>query len=145
MKHLLFSFSLLFISLFSLAQTNPGNQLQEPNYYQDGLNNEALREAGAALRKYTRQYYIGTGIMIGGYTLITLSAVTAASTNGTAGYENAGLATVGFLATVGGTVLQIISHRHIGKAGRLLERASMSSLHIQPSSTGIGLGLAYRF
>lgn len=139
MKYCFLTLTLLLVTLVSMAQTNPGNKMTEPSFYQES-NNDALRQAGAALRKHTRQYYIGTGIVVGGLTLSTAAAV--ASINGA---ENGGLATVGSLATIAGMVIQIISHRHIGNAGKILERASMSSFQVQPSSTGVGMGLAYHF
>lgn len=139
MKYLLFTLSLFLISFAAKSQTNPASQLKEPNYYQD-INSEALKEAGTHLRKYTREYYLGTGLMAGGYILVFSAAMSSMG-----GTENIGLATVGALTTSAGLLLQILSHRHIGKAGQILERSAQNSLHIQPSSSGIGLGLAYRF
>lgn len=139
MKYCLLTLTLLLVTLVSMAQTNPGNKMTEPSFYQES-NNDALRHAGAALRQHTRQYYLGTGILVGGLTLTTAAAIASIG-----GADNTGLATVGSLATIAGMVIQIISHRHIGNAGRILERASMSSLQIQPGPTGIGMGLAYHF
>lgn len=136
MKHLFFSIFLLLISFFSLAQDKPAGQTTDP-VIQKETQNDALKEAGAAFRKHTRQYYVGTGIMMGGIVVITASGLTA--------NDNTGLVTFGILTALTGTVLQVISHRHIGRAGEILENASLSSLRIQPASSGTGLALAYHF
>ena len=144
MKYLLLSLSFFFISHASFAQINPGNQMSEPAYYQGG-NDTNIREAGIALQKYTKQYYLGTGLMAGGYVLVAAAAITAAAAPGGTGSENVGLATVGSITFLAGLIVQVLSHRHIGRAGQLLERGAMGSLKVQPASSGMGLGLAYSF
>lgn len=92
--------------------------------------------AGEYLQRHSRQYYLGTGLMAGGY-VIALASVSS---------ESAGLATIGGLAILGGFVVQVLSHRHIGRAGELLERSTLSErIQIQGSPVGPGMGLAYRF
>lgn len=92
--------------------------------------------AGEYLQKYSRQYYLGTGLMVGGM------LISAASVN----TYSSGLATAGGLLVLGGFVVQVLSHRHIGRAGELLEQSSISqNFKIQASPEGLGLGLAYRF
>lgn len=137
MKIILYTLSFLLISFASVAQSNPGTTMREPNYYQDN-NPLALREAGRSLQKFTTQFYIGTGIMIGGTVLTSLSTV---DTNN----PNQSMAAVGAIMVVAGTVVQLISFKHVGKAGRLLENGTLSNLKVQGSSSGMGLGLAYHF
>lgn len=92
--------------------------------------------AGELLQKHSRQYYLGTGLMAAGY-VISLTSLYSEST---------GLVTVGGLAILGGFVVQVLSHRHIGRAGKLLERSTLSEhIQIQGSPAGLGMGLAYRF
>lgn len=136
MKYLFFSIFLLLISFFSFAQDRPAEKATATEIKQENKE-EALRQAGAAFRKHTKQYYLGAGIMMGGVVIITASGLTAS--------DNAGLVTFGIITALTGTVLQVISHRHIGRAGEILENASLSSLRIQPASSGMGLGLAYHF
>lgn len=133
MKYLLL---LLFVclSLISQAQVNPGKNLNEPNFYANGDQNTKM--AGEYLQKYSRQFYVGTGLMAGGYA-ITLASIYS---------ESSGAATVGGLVILGGFVVQVLSHRHIGRAGELLERSAISQrIQIQESPAGLGMGLAYRF
>lgn len=133
MKYLLI---LLFVcvSLASNAQGNPGKSMNEPNFYVNG--DQDTRMAGEYLQKYSRQFYLGTGLMAGGYA-ISLASIYS---------ESAGLITVGGLAILGGFVVQVLSHRHIGKAGELLERSAIAGrVQIQGSPAGLGMGLAYRF
>lgn len=133
MKYLLL-FLFLGLSMMSYAQGNPGKNLNEPNFYVSGDQNTRL--AGEYLQKYSRQFYIGTGLMASGY-VIALASVYS---------ENTGVATVGGLAILGGFVVQVLSHRHIGRAGELLERSAISQrIQIHGSSAGLGMGLAYRF
>lgn len=136
MKHLFFSIFLLLISFISFAQDRPAEKATGTEIKQESKE-EALRQAGAAFRKHTRQYYLGAGIMMGGVVIITASGLTA--------NDNPGLVTFGIITALTGTVLQVISHRHIGRAGEILENASLSSLRLQPASSGMGLGLAYHF
>lgn len=137
MKILFTTLSFLFISFASMAQGNPGTTMKEPSYYQDN-NPIALREAGRSLQKFTTQFYIGTGIMVGGTILTSISTVDINN-------PNQSMATVGAIMVVAGTVVQLISFKHVGKAGRLLENGALSNLKIQGSSSSMGLGLAYHF
>lgn len=136
MKHLFFTLLLLLISFSSFAQDKPAEKPTAPEI-QPESKEDALKQAGVALQKHTRQYYLGAGIMMGGVVIITASGLTAG--------DNAGLVTFGIITALTGTVLQVISHRHIGRAGEILENASLSSLRLQPASSGMGLGLAYHF
>lgn len=133
MKYLL---TLLFAcaSLAANAQANPGRSINEPSFY---VNDEQdTKMAGELLQKHSRQYYLGTGLMAAGY-VISLTSLYSEST---------GLVTVGGLAILGGFVVQVLSHRHIGRAGKLLERSTLSEhIQIQGSPAGLGMGLAYRF
>ena len=137
MKIILCTLSFFLICFASVAQSNPGNTMREPNYYQDN-NPLAVREAGRSLQKFTTQFYIGTGIQIGGTVLASLSNVDMNN-------PNQSMAAVGAIMMVAGTVVQLISFKHVGKAGRLLENGTLSNLKIQGSSSGMGLGLAYNF
>jgi hypothetical protein len=133
MKYLL-TILFLGITIAANAQGNPGRNMSEPSFYTTG--DSSTRMAGEYLQKYSRQYYLGTGLMVGGY-IIALAAIPG---------ENPGLIVAGGLATVGGFVVQLLSHRHIGRAGELLQQSAISqNIKIQGSSTGLGLGLAYHF
>lgn len=104
--------------------------------------------AGEHLKKYTRQFYIGTGLMAVGYTAASISLANALANQNTGGSSvNGGTGvTIGGLMLLGGAIVQVLSHRHIGKAGELLERSALSQkLELQGSPTGLGLGLAYKF
>lgn len=142
-------FPLLLLCSLSMAafSQSPGRQINEPAYYQQE-DSESLRLAGEYLKKHSRQFYIGTGLMVAGYTVTYISlssALNNQSTNGNTASIGAGI-TFGSLMVIGGTVIQILSHRHIGKAGEMLERSTLShNLRLQGSPAGLGLGLAYRF
>lgn len=143
-------FLFLTFSIFSLscfAQSKPQRQINEPNYYQEG-SSQGIRMAGQHLKKYTRQFYLGTGLMAVGYTAASISlanAVANQNTNGGSVSGGAGV-TIGGLMLLSGAIVQVLSHRHIGKAGELLERSALNqNLELQGSQTGVGLGLAYKF
>lgn len=133
MKYLLILLFLC-ITIAANAQGNPGRNMSEPSFYTNG--DSSTRMAGEYLQKYSRQYYLGAGLMAGGY-IIALAAIPS---------ENPGLLVAGGLASVGGIVVQLLSHRHIGRAGELLQQSAISqNLKIQGSSAGMGIGLAYHF
>ena len=85
--------------------------------------------------KYARNYYIGMGLMGGGY-IISFAALAG---------ENYGLATIGSLMVITGFVYQIESHSHIGKAGRILRNSNIPKLSsITPASSGIGVAFNFK-
>lgn len=99
--------------------------------------------AGEQLQKYTRRYYIGLAMISGGHIIAMASALASLNNQQTA--PPSGIL-IGSLAATGGFVLQILSHRHIGKAGRFLKESTLGqNLHLQGSPEGLGIGLAYRF
>lgn len=140
---------LLLLCILSIAaySQSTGRQINESIYYQQE-DNESLRLAGEHLKKHSRQFYVGTGLMVAGYTIAYISlanAVNHQNTNGSTVSLGAGV-TLGSLMILGGSVIQILSHRHIGKAGEMLEQSTLShNLRLQGSPAGLGLGLAYRF
>lgn len=149
MKTLLLCLPLLIISLYTKAQRNPGEKMNEPSFYEEKdlsreeLKMEPIQLAGEHLQKYTREYYIGLAMIGGGYTLAGASAVSSFY-NRQAG-PSAGIL-VGSLIATGGLVIQFISHRHIGKAGRLLKESTLSeNIRFQGSTEGLGIGLASCF
>lgn len=148
MKTLFLLLTFCLLSLSSYAQTREGRQANEATYYQERTDTD-IRMAGEHLQKYSRQFYIGTGLMVAGYTVASISLANAIATQSTSGGSTvsggAGI-TIGALMLAGGAVVQLLSHRHIGKAGKLLEQSTLGhNLQLQSSPTGLGLGLAYRF
>ena len=147
MKYLLLLLTVSICSLSTFAQSGPKRQINEPNYYQDS-NSPNVQMAGKYLKKYTRQFYIGTGIMAAGYLVTYISFANAINqtTNGGSNVTGGAGATVGGLMLIGGAVVQLLSHRNIGKAGEMLEQSVLThKLQLQGSPAGVGLGLAYRF
>jgi|GEM_PF-1633570 len=105
----------VFITTQLQAQQRPGNNAQF--------------EAGTYLKKFSKQYFTGIGLMAGGYFLaIVGTAASVNSTNGTSTStsNSGGIILVGSLAALGGTILTIVSHRNIGKAGEQLMISSQS-------------------
>lgn len=144
MKFIILTSLLFSLSFIAKSQETPQEEIDnDAYYYQENKNDEKvkeqyIRQAGQYLQKHSKQYYLGLGIMGGGYVL-TIAAINS---------ENVGLATIGSLAVLGGLVIQIISHKQIGKAGDMLERSTRSlseRFEIIDSSEGMGLGLAYKF
>ena len=139
MKVLFLTISFCLFCLALYAQNNDDPRRTEPGYYKEidsEVNPKDIRRAGEYLKRYTKQYYLGLTIIGGGY----IAAV--ASVNS----DSEELATVAGLAILGGIVVQFISHRHIGKAGDMLERSTLSKrFQIKGSSAGTGLALAYSF
>ncbi len=148
MKNFLLLLTLCILSLSTFAQSNPGRKINEGSYYQES-NNSNIRMAGERLQQYSRQFYLGTGLMVAGYTVTTISlanAVVTQNNNGGSTVSGGAGITVGALMLLGGAVVQLLSHRHIGKAGKLLEQEALSAnFQFQGSSAGVGLGLAYQF
>jgi hypothetical protein len=148
MKNLFLLLTCCLLSFSSYAQTREGRQVNEATHYQERSDND-VRMAGEHLQKYSRQFYIGTGLMVAGYTVASISLANAVVNQNTSGGNTvsggAGI-TIGAFMLIGGAVVQLLSHRHIGKAGKLLEQSTLShNLQLQSSPTGLGLGLAYRF
>lgn len=145
MKYLFLFLALCTISVSSIAQVNTERRDTEPDYYQEA-GSENIQMAGKHLKKYTQQFYIGTGLMVAGYTVTSLSLASAVANSGSGTVSGGAGITIGSLMLLGGAVVQILSHRHIGKAGRLLEQSNLGQgLQLQGSTDGLGIGLAYRF
>ena len=139
MKILLLTIAIAFAFFQVRAQDNRDWRRTEPGYYKEDAGSEVnisdIKRAGEYLRKHSKQYYLGLAIMGGGYVAVL------ASLNS----DSPELATLGSIAILGGIVVQIISHRQIGKAGYMLERSTLSRLKVKGASEGIGIGLAYNF
>jgi hypothetical protein len=148
MKNLFLLLTCCLLSLSTYAQTREGRQVNKATHYQERSDND-VRMAGEHLQKYSRQFYIGTGLMVAGYTVASISLANAVVNQNNSGGSTvnggAGI-TIGAFMLIGGAVVQLLSHRHIGKAGKLLEQSVLShNLRLQSSPAGLGFGLAYRF
>lgn len=144
MKFIILTTLLFSLSFIAKSQDTPQEEIDnDAYYYQENRNEEKvkeqyIRQAGQYLQKHSKQYYLGLGIMAGGYVL-TIASI---------GSENVGLATIGSLAVLGGFIVQIVSHKQIGKAGEMLERSTRplsGRFEVIDSSESIGIGLAYNF
>ncbi|MEQ8471252.1 MAG: hypothetical protein RIC35_08700 [Marinoscillum sp.] len=86
--------------------------LVTPSIAQVKAPNNAQYEAGVALKKFSKQYFAGVGVMAGGYAITILSLSN--------GGDDRSAALLGSVAVLAGGVLTIISHANIGKAGEQL-------------------------
>jgi hypothetical protein len=109
------------------------DQLQTYQYNSTDLsiNKYKIYGPGDELIKYSSHFYTGLVLFSSGYAISIFGA----------GSQNKNVMLIGGLFAIVGTVFEIESHSHIGKAGRLMKQQNGQSNRVKIGSTSEGFGI----